>query len=108
MNLDVRKGGGLRVASEQHDPDGNRRDSPWKSAAGVGITALAGLGASEIEAEGSNQRWDMSADFVTIGAGVAGLTGAVSALEHGASVIMAEENFDIGGHGMVGGGIVHL
>jgi urocanate reductase len=62
----------------------------------------------KFEIQRSNQAWDFSADFVTIGAGVAGLAGAVSALEHGASVIMVDENFDIGGHGMVGGGIVHL
>jgi succinate dehydrogenase/fumarate reductase flavoprotein subunit len=45
---------------------------------------------------------------VTIGAGVSGLAAAVSALEHGASVILVDENFDIGGHGMVSGGLVHL
>jgi urocanate reductase len=62
----------------------------------------------QFEIQKSNQGSDLFADFVTIGAGVAGLAGAVSALEHGASVIMVDENFDIGGHGMVGGGIVHL
>ncbi len=88
----------------------NRRDFLKKGAvAGVGASALAGLGLTETEAQGTAQRnWDMSADFVTIGAGVSGLAGAVSALDHGASVIMVEENFDIGGHGMVSGGNVHL
>ena len=32
--------------------------------------------------------------------GTAGLAAAISALDHGASVIMVEENVDIGGHGM--------
>jgi succinate dehydrogenase/fumarate reductase flavoprotein subunit len=64
--------------------------------------------AADVTAQKYSLRWDMSADFVTIGAGVAGLAGAVSALDHGASVIMVDENFDIGGHGMVGGGFVHL
>ena len=50
----------------------------------------------------------MTADFVTIGAGTAGLAAAVSALDNGASVIMVEENVDIGGHGMCSGGNVHL
>jgi succinate dehydrogenase/fumarate reductase flavoprotein subunit len=54
------------------------------------------------------REWDHSADFVAIGAGVAGLAAAVSALEHGASVILVDENSDIGGHGMVSGGLVHL
>ena len=73
--------------------------------AGVGATALAGLGTRDAEAQNF---WDLSADFVTIGAGTAGLAAAVSALDHGASVIMVEENVDIGGHGMCSGGNVHL
>ncbi len=73
--------------------------------AGVGATALAGVGARPAEAQNF---WDVSADFVTIGAGTAGLAAAVSALDHGASVILLEENIDIGGHGMCSGGNVHL
>ena len=73
--------------------------------AGVGATALAGLASQDVAAQDS---WDLSADLVTIGAGTAGLAAAVSALDHGASVIMVEENVDIGGHGMCSGGNVHL
>ena len=73
--------------------------------AGVGVTALAGLRADSAEAQ---DFWDQSADFVTIGAGTAGLAAAVSALDNGASVILVEENVDIGGHGMCSGGNVHL
>ena len=73
--------------------------------AGVGATALAGLTSREVAAQ---DFWDLSADLVTIGAGTAGLAAAVSALDHGASVIMVEENVDIGGHGMCSGGNVHL
>jgi hypothetical protein len=36
------------------------------------------------------------------------LAAAISALDHKASVIVVEENGDIGGHGMVSGGNVHL
>ena len=73
--------------------------------AGVGATALAGAGAPRAEAQNF---WDLRADLVTIGAGTAGLAAAVSALDQGASVIMVEENVDIGGHGMCSGGQVHL
>jgi succinate dehydrogenase/fumarate reductase flavoprotein subunit len=93
---------------EKNEADIGRRDFLRKGAAGVGASTLLGFGVQEVEAQGSGQRWDMTADFVTIGAGTAGLAGAVSALEHGASVLMVEENFDIGGHGMVSGGNVHL
>ena len=95
---------------KQNDADVSRRDFLKQgAAAGVGASALAGLGLTDVAAQGNAQRrWDLTADFVTIGAGVSGLAAAVSALEHGASVIMVEENFDIGGHGMVSGGNVHL
>ena len=72
---------------------------------GIGATALSGLGSRDAEAQ---DFWDMSADFVSIGAGTAGLAASVSALDHGASVIMVDENVDIGGHGMCSGGQVHL
>jgi succinate dehydrogenase/fumarate reductase flavoprotein subunit len=52
--------------------------------------------------------WTLSTDVVVIGAGAAGLAAAVSACDHGASVIMVEENYDIGGHAMLSGGRVQL
>ena len=87
-------------------PKPSRRAFLKRSAtAGVGATALAGLNETQLDAQNF---WDLSADLVTIGAGTAGLAAAVSALEHGATVIMVEENVDIGGHGMCSGGNVHL
>jgi succinate dehydrogenase/fumarate reductase flavoprotein subunit len=52
--------------------------------------------------------WTLSADVVVIGAGAAGLPAAIAARDHGASVILVEENFDIGGHAMLSGGRVQL
>jgi len=52
--------------------------------------------------------WNLSADVVVIGAGAAGLPAAIAARDHGASVILVEENFDIGGHAMLSGGRVQL
>ena len=52
--------------------------------------------------------WNLSTDVVVIGAGAAGLAAAVSARDHGAAVILVEENYDIGGHAMLSGGRVHL
>ena len=43
-----------------------------------------------------------------VGAGAAGLPAAIEAAEHGASVILIDANFDIGGHAMVSGGNVAL
>ncbi len=97
--------------SEERPNDTNisRRDFVKTGAtAGLGATALAGLVSPEAKAQGSVQDWDRTADFVIVGAGTAGLAGAVSALDHGLSVIMVEENYDIGGHGIVSGGNVNL
>ena len=52
--------------------------------------------------------WNLSTDVLVIGAGAAGLAAAVSARDHGAAVIVVEENFDIGGHAMLSGGRVQL
>jgi len=85
--------------------DLSRRDFLAQSAAvGVGAVALTPGQASAQE----DREWHRTADFVSIGAGVSGLAAAVSALEHGASVILVDENIDIGGHGMISGGVVHL
>ena len=83
----------------------SRRDFLTTTAA-AGVTA-ATLAPGQAHAQADIQ-WDHEADFVSIGAGVSGLAAAVSGLEHGASVILVDENFDIGGHGMVSGGVVHL
>ncbi|HEY5623020.1 MAG TPA: FAD-dependent oxidoreductase, partial [Gammaproteobacteria bacterium] len=83
----------------------SRRDFIATTAAGATAAAIAPGSAI---AQDSERTWHHSADFVSIGAGVAGLAAAVSALEHGASVILVDENIDIGGHGMVSGGIVNL
>ena len=56
----------------------------------------------------SRMEWNLSTDVVVIGAGAAGLAAAVSARDHGAAVIVVEENYDIGGHAMLSGGRVHL
>jgi urocanate reductase len=83
----------------------SRRAFLSKGAAGVGAAAFVGVAANEAEAQA---RWDLSADVVVIGAGVAGLPAAITARDLGASVIVVDENFDIGGRGMLSGGRVHL
>lgn len=50
----------------------------------------------------------LTTDVIVIGAGAAGLAAAVSARDHGADVILVEDNYDIGGHAMLSGGRVQL
>ncbi len=75
---------------------------------GTAGAVAVGLGATEASAQAVPARWDLTADVVIIGAGVAGLPAAITARDLGASVIVVEENFDIGGRGMLSGGRVQL
>jgi hypothetical protein len=56
----------------------------------------------------SKQNWDLEADVVVIGSGAAGLPAAIKAADSGASVIVVEANYDIGGHAIISGGNVPL
>jgi succinate dehydrogenase/fumarate reductase flavoprotein subunit len=88
----------------------SRRDFVKSTAVGVGAAALAGIGSNAAEAakkpEGAKipQHWDKTADVVVIGAGAAGLPASLEAIDNGASAIIAEQNYDIGGHAIQSGG----
>ena len=55
-----------------------------------------------------SQDWDLEADVVVIGSGAAGLPAAIKAADGGASVIVVEANYDVGGHAIISGGNVPL
>src|SRR3989441_12615854 len=75
------------------------------AALGVGVTALTGAGVSETSAAPQSRiRWDHTADVVIVGAGASGLPAAIMAREQGASVMVVEENHDIGGDAIFSGG----
>src|SRR5262245_12392568 len=87
----------------------NRRRFLGQGAAGVGAVAIGASGAeAQQNGQANNIRWDFTADVVVIGAGVAGLPAAITARDHGASVIVVDSNFDIGGRGILSGGRIHL
>src|SRR6185503_6581230 len=52
--------------------------------------------------------WDLEADVLVIGSGAAGLPAAIRAVEGGASVIVVEANYDVGGHAIISGGHMAL
>jgi hypothetical protein len=54
------------------------------------------------------QSWDLEADVLVIGSGAAGLPAAIRAVDHGASVIVVETNYDVGGHAILSGGHMAL
>lgn len=87
-----------------------RRDFIKSGAAGgVGAAALVGLGPGAQDAAAQvPKKWDRVADVVVVGAGASGLPACIMARDQGATVIVIDENSDIGGHGMVSGGNIPL
>src|SRR2546427_424265 len=83
-----------------------RRDFLKNTAGSVGATTMVGMSAREVTAQ--VPLWNRAADVVVVGAGAAGLPAAIRARDLGASVILVEENTDIGGHAILSGGIVGL
>ena len=79
----------------------NRRDFVKTGvAAGLGPGFL--LGSEEVQAQASatgakQTAWDYEADIVIAGGGCAGLTAAIRARDLGASVLVVDQNFDLGG-----------
>jgi FAD dependent oxidoreductase len=83
----------------------SRRDF-FKSgvAAGVGAAVLSGAG--ETRAQGI--QWNYEADVVVLGSGCMGLHAAIRARDLGASVLVVEANYDVGGMMVHSGGFVSL
>jgi hypothetical protein len=53
-------------------------------------------------------QWDYEVDVVVVGSGATGLPAAIAACEGGASVLIVEANWDVGGHAAISGGNVAL
>jgi len=89
---------------------GTRREFIKKGVASVvGAAPFTGLAATDVSAvPQSPARWDRVADVVIAGAGASGLSAAITARDHGAEVIVIDENHDIGGHAMLSGGRIPL
>jgi FAD binding domain-containing protein len=83
--------------------DFSRRDFVKTASIGIAAGAWAGSPATGTEAAEVPKRWDKTADVVIAGAGAAGLSAAIEAIENGASVILVEQNYDIGGHAIQSG-----
>ena len=86
----------------------SRRDFVKTAASGLGISALGGIGAQEASAAGIPKHWDKAADVVVVGAGATGIPASIEAAENGASVILIEQNYDIGGHAIQSGAAMPL
>ena len=67
-----------------------------------------GLGTREAARGHLPASWDLEADVVIIGAGATGLPAAVKAIDTGASTVVVEANYDVGGHAILSGGNIPL
>jgi len=75
-------------------------------AAGVGAATLAGC-VTAPAAQGTNAggtKWDDEVDVVVIGAGASGLPCAIRARNAGLSVLVIDQNLDLGGKMLHSGG----
>lgn len=82
------------------------------AAALAGTTALGGYAPVAAQAPAGAtalpETWDYEADLVVIGSGSTGMPAAVKARALGASVIVVEANFDVGGRAITAGNAVPL
>jgi hypothetical protein len=85
--------------------DQRRDDTMTTGDSGIDSVGPGALGAGIGHLPAS---WDLEADVVVIGAGATGLPAAIAAIDAGASVIVVEANYDIGGHAMLSGDNVPL
>lgn len=88
----------------------SRRDFFHASAAaGVSAAALSAGGAGPAAAANHEEiEWDYEADVVVLGSGCTGLPAAIRARDLGASVLVVDQNFDVGGRMMHSGSWVSL
>lgn len=69
------------------------RNAFVKSSAGLGLgAALFGMPSISWANEGAEPVWDKSADILVLGLGAAGMSAALTAIDAGASVIVAEKD----------------
>lgn len=79
------------------------------AAAGVGAAALSGPALAQESPSGARSiQWNYEADVVVLGSGCMGLHAAVRARDLGASVLVIEQNFDVGGKLVHSGGWTSL
>src|SRR4051812_39646091 len=84
----------------------NRRDF-FRGGAAAGVGAVV-LSTDAMAQENGGIRWNYEADVVILGSGCVGLHAAVRARDLGASVLVIDQNFDVGGKLVHSGGWTSL
>jgi hypothetical protein len=78
------------------------------AAAGVGAAVLSGNALAQESSSAQRIQWNYEADVVILGSGCVGLHAAVRARDLGASVLVIDQNFDVGGKLVHSGGWTSL
>ena len=87
----------------------NRRDFLKATAVGATGAVLADFANEDVIAQSQvPKRWDREVDVVVVGSGATGMPAAIAARQKGASVIIVEANYDVGGHAIICTGNVAL
>jgi urocanate reductase len=92
--------------TESTDAPLKRRDF-LSSGAAAGAVAIGAIQAQPATAA-ETIAWDREVDVVVISAGAGGLVAGIAAREKGASVLIVEKNFDIGGRAMMSYGGLYI
>jgi hypothetical protein len=96
---------GRKETRLQKEKSFSRRDF-FKSGAAAGVSAAVLSGPGQASAQGI--AWNYDVDVVVCGAGCTGLHAAIRARDLGASVLVVDSNFDVGGKMIHSGGFVSL
>src|SRR5262249_23833846 len=91
------------MGTDEITKDLSRRDPITTTTTAEGAADSSGPGTRR-SSENLSPSWDLVADVVVVGAGATGLPAAIKAVDGGASVIVVETNYDIGGHAIISGG----
>jgi hypothetical protein len=102
--------------SKSQDAPAQTRDRNHRSGAAIDRRSLLTSGAAAAAAAtmaqparaAAEMNWDHAVDVLVIGAGAGGLPAAIAAREKGASVMIVEKNFDIGGRAMMSFGGLYI
>ncbi len=99
-----------RAAPELEEKGLSRREFfKQGAAAGVlGAAALGGAGAAMAQDKADTIPWDYEADVIIAGGGCAGITAAIRARDLGATVLVVDQNFDLGGRMLHSGSFLSL
>jgi hypothetical protein len=89
----------------------SRRDFVKSGAAGLGAAALLDADSAKAQSASTGAdglEWHYDVDVVVAGGGCAGLTAAIRARDLGASVLVVDQNYDLGGRMIHSGSFVSL